>query len=56
MQHTIAFVFKILALVFFLVATFSGYGRADAGWARTNFIALGLAFWVGAELIDTVRV
>ncbi len=55
-MHTIAFIFKIVALVFFLIAAFSGYGRADAGWAKANFIGLGLAFWVGAELIDTVRV
>jgi hypothetical protein len=51
-MSTFALILKILALVFFLVATFTGYGRTDAGWARTNFIALGLAFWVGSDLID----
>lgn len=47
--------FLILALVCFLVAAIVGYavtpeGR-PGGWTRTNFVALGLAFWVATALI-----
>jgi hypothetical protein len=53
---TIAFILKIFALVFFLIAAFSGFSRTDAGWNRANFIGLGLAFWLGAELLETARI
>jgi len=45
------FVLLILSLVCFLVAAIAGYAADGRGWARTNFIALGLAFWVATALI-----
>jgi hypothetical protein len=52
----INFVLLILALVCFLLATFAGHaGAAPDGrpvaWTRTNFVALGLAFWVATAII-----
>lgn len=50
----VLFVLLVLALVCFLVAAIVGYAAAPAegrGWARTNFLALGLAFWVATALI-----
>lgn len=50
------FVLLVLALVCFLIAALVGYAAAPAdgrpvGWARANFLALGLAFWVATALI-----
>ena len=47
----ITFVLILLAVVCFLVATFTGYAAQGAGWARVNFIALGLALWAFSVLI-----
>lgn len=51
-------VLLILALVCFLVAAIAGHaGPADgrpAGWARTNFVALGLALWVLTIVLTAV--
>ena len=53
---TINFVLLVLALVCFLVAAIVGYAATPegrvAGWSRTNFMALGLAFWVATALIS----
>lgn len=48
------FILLVLALVCFLVAAVIGYGAAGDGtatWHRTNFVALGLAFWVVTFII-----
>ena len=48
------FVLLVLALVCFLIAAIAGYAASDGtagGWHRTNFVALGLAFWVATALI-----
>lgn len=42
----VLFLLLILALVCFLIAAFVGHAGGERPWARTNFIALGLAFWV----------
>jgi hypothetical protein len=55
-MSVLVWILKILALVFFLIAAFSGFGRENAGWTRANFIGLGLAFWLGAEMLETARI
>ncbi len=45
------FVLLVLALVCFLIAAIAGYAGDGRGWVRTNFVALGLAFWVATSLI-----
>lgn len=50
---SVALVLLIAALVCFLVAAVIGYAP-NARIGRTNFIALGLAFWVVTAILAVI--
>jgi hypothetical protein len=52
----VTLILLIAGLVCFLVATIVGHHHHPAEgtaptWGRTNFVALGLAFWILTEII-----
>jgi len=52
---TAVLILLILGLVCFLVATVIGYGAGDGrGIGRTNFLALGLAFWILTQILAAI--
>jgi len=52
MQHTGVLICQVFALVLFLIAALGWQPVLDTPTAyRPRFIALGLAFWVAAELL-----
>lgn len=48
-------VLLIAALILFILAAIAGYGPTNAGWQRINLVALGLACWVGSQLIPAIH-
>jgi len=60
--NAVIIILLVLALVCFLVAAVVGYAAAPAadgrpvGWVRTNFVALGLVFWVATQLLVALAI
>lgn len=50
---TAVLILLILGFVCFLVAAVIGYA-GDSRIGRTNFIALGLAFWITTQIIAVI--
>lgn len=49
-MNTLAVILLFLGLISFCVAAVVGYEPAP-NWRRLNLIALGLAFWIAAEIL-----